>query len=240
MNKRIMDPSLEALPPEELRRRLAFEDWKDEARHIKDEVVFGLFRQARRSEDKSRIVVLSEVLTRRILARARGFVIKSRISPGMINDLDEATFELAQFIWDKLTISDSDAAHAERAFGQLFERRGIDFQRKLLAKKRTQQSSLDALDQTDDGEDSEGAERVVASLQDTTGPDDVLAQKQEFNRLRSIMHAVLTSEELSTLEMIFDLDMPVKDVAKALGRNPKSIFNYKTKAFEKLQKELTK
>lgn len=44
MNKRIMNPSLEALPPEELRRRLAFEDWKDEVRHIKDEAVFGLFR----------------------------------------------------------------------------------------------------------------------------------------------------------------------------------------------------
>lgn len=240
MNKRIMDPSLEALPPEELRRRLAFEDWKDEVRHIKDEVVFGLFRQARRSEDKPRIGVLSEVLTRRIFARARGFAIKSRIFPGMINDLDEAASELTQFIWDKLITSDSDAVHAERAFGQLFERRGIDFQRRLLAKKRTQQSSLDALDQIDDDEDSERAERVVTSLQDPSDPGDILAQKQEFNRLRSVMHAVLTSEELSTLEMIFDLGMPVKDVAKALGRTTKSIFNYKTKAFEKLQKELIK
>ncbi len=240
MNKRCMDPSLDAFPPEELRRRLAFDDWKDEVRHIKDEAVFELFRRARQAVDSPRIGVLSEVLTRRIFARARGFAIKSRIFPGMINDLDEAASDLTQFLWDKLLTSDSDAVHAERAFGQLFERRGIDFQRRLLAKKRTQQSSLDALDQIDDGDDSEGAERSVASLQDTTGPDDILAQKQEFNRLRSVMHAVLTPEELSTLEMIFDLDMPVKDVAKALGRTTKSIFNYKTQAFKKLQKELTK
>lgn len=57
--------------------------------------------------DSPRIRVLSEVLTRRIFARARGFAIKSRIFPGMINDLDEAASELTQFIWDKLLTSDS-------------------------------------------------------------------------------------------------------------------------------------
>lgn len=240
MKKQDLYSEFAVLPSGELRRRLAFEDWKDEVHHIKDEVVFGLFLLTKQVGDKQRIGDLSEVLTRRILVRARGFVFKSGIYPGMMSDLDDAASELTQYFWDKLITSDSDAVHAERAFGQLFKRRAIDFQRRLLAKKRTQQSSLDALDQIDEDEDAEGAERAVTSLQDTISPEDILTQKQELNRLRSVMHEVLTPDELATVEFIFDLNMPVKDVAKALGKTPRSILNYKTNAFEKLMKEFKK
>lgn len=240
MKHQCVDAKLLDLPIVELRRRLAFEDWKDEINHIKNEVVFSLFRLARQAGDKHKIGVLSESLSRRILARARGFVVESHIFPGLIGDLDDAASELTQFVWGKLLNSESDAIHAERAFGQLFKRRAIDFQRSLLSKKRTQQSSLDALDQSGEDEDAEGAERAVTSLQEAISPEDILIQKQELDRFRSVMHTVLTPVELATIEFLYDLNMPVKDVAKALGKDPKSIFNYKTKAFEKLKKELNK
>jgi len=116
----------------------------------------------------------------------------------------------------------------------LFKRRGIDFQRKLYAQKRNLQSSVDALDQNDMLEELEGNGDFV------TGPDDILVQKQQFQRLRSVMHAVLNREELVTVELLFDFNMPVKEVAKALDKTPRSIFNYKTQALAKLKEELSK
>ncbi len=239
MNNRCPDLELEALSDRELKKRLDFEDWKDVVRHVPDEVVFRLFRRAQQAGNTQRIGLLSEALSRRILARARDFAAKSGIYPGVIGDLDDASQEIGQALWERLTNSESDVRHAERAFGQLFKRRAIDFQRKLLAKKRSKQSSLDALNQIDEGDHSEKATQVVPALHNEECPDEILARKQEFEKLRSAMHAVLTSEEFSVLEMLFDLEMPVKDVAKALSVTERSVRNYKNRAFAKLKKELT-
>jgi RNA polymerase sigma factor (sigma-70 family) len=239
MNKLDVDKELESLPDGELRKRLAIDDWKDKAHHVKDEVLFGMFRRARSYSNQKRIGLLSEALSRRILARSRGFVIKSMIFPTFIDDLNTASHELAVVIWEQLLTSESDAARAEQAFGQLFNRRAIDFQRKFFAKKRINQSSLDTFDQAGDGEDTEAAERSISTLQDDQRPEDIVAKMQSFQQLRSAMLAVLTPEEFSTLEMRYDLKMPVKDVAKALNKTPRSINNYETRALAKLQKELS-
>lgn len=231
--------ALEALSDGELRKRLVFDDWKDEARHVKDETVFGLFRRARASGNQKRVGLLSEALSRRILARARGFVAKSGIVPAFMGDLDTASQELAQVIWERLINSDSDARQAEKTFGQVFKRRAIDYQRRFYAKKRINHTSLDALDHTDDGDDAEAAERTISSLQDDLRPEEILAKKQRFQQLRSAMLSVLTPDEFTTLEMRYDLEMPVKDIAKALNKTPRSVNNYETRAFEKLQEELS-
>lgn len=240
MNKRDANFDLAGLADRELGTCLAFDNWKDEARYVKDEVLFSLFREAQASGNEKRVGLLSEALSRRILAKARGFVIKSGVFPTFIGDLQNATLELAQVIWERLLSSESDAIRAEQAFGQVFKLRAIDFQRKFYAKKRSNQSSLDALDQSSDEGDAEAAERTVSSLHDDQRPEDVLAKKQTFQQLRSAMLAVLTPDEFATMEMLYDLEMPVKDVAKALSKTPRSVNNYETRALEKLQKELSK
>jgi RNA polymerase sigma factor (sigma-70 family) len=239
MYKRDEDIDIEVLSYGELRKCLDCDDWKNEANYIKDETVFRMFRQARSSGNEKQVGLLSNALSRRILARAYGFVLRSRIHPTFIDDLDSAAYELASVVWERLLTSESDATRAEQAFGQIFKRRALDFQRKFYSKKRANQDSLDALDQVDDGEDAEIAELVISSLHDDHQPEDFLAQKQTFQQLRSAMFAVLTPDEFATLEMIYDLEMPVKDVAKALNKTSRSINNYERRALAKLQKELS-
>lgn len=231
---------LEALPEEELRKRLSYEDWRNKGGHVSDERAFTLLRLARESKNNKRVGIISESLSRRILVRARGFAIRSCIVPGLIGDLDEATAELGAYVWEKILGTPNNAAHAEVAFGQLFNRRAIDFQRQLFAKKRALQESLDAMQQTSDGEDPEGAEKSVIALEDDWKPDDSLQQKQEFKKLRSAMHNVLSSDEFKVLELLFDLDMPVIDVAEAIGVTTRTVQNYRIRALEKLRKELAK
>lgn len=234
------DDELETLPDDELRKRLSYEDWQHTDLHISDERIFTLLRLSREAGNKKRVGIASEALSRRILARARSFAVQSRIFPGLIGDLDDAATELGSYVWEKILGTPNNAAHAEVAFGQLFKRRGIDFQRQLLSKKRALQQSLDAMEKSGDGDDPEGAEKSVTALEDDWKPEDSLQQKQEFGKLRSAMHGVLTTDEFKTLELLFDLDMSVKDVANALGVVPRTVHNLRTRAFEKLKKELAK
>lgn len=237
MDKLDANMGLAGLPDGELRKRVANDNWRTDPSYVRDEEVFKMLRDARASQNEQQIGILSSALSRRILARARGFAMKSGLFPTFFGDLQTASEELAQVFWEHLLTSESDAARAEQAFGQVFKLRAIDFQRTFYAKKRKNQSSLD---EADDDDEAGGAKHTGHALHDDERPDDTLTKKQEFQRLRTAMLGVLTTDEFATLEMLYDLEMPVKDVAKALGRTPRSVNNYETRALAKLQKELSK
>lgn len=138
------DSALEALDDQSLRARLARHDWKNDPQVVPDEQVFRLFRHAKAAGDLARVGLLSRELGRRMLGRAKGFAYRSGIYRSF-GSLDQAAEEISQYVWERLIKQPKEAAYAEKGFGQLFKRRALDFQRRLLAKKRSRQVSLDAL-----------------------------------------------------------------------------------------------
>ncbi|MBD8524359.1 RNA polymerase sigma factor [Pseudomarimonas arenosa] len=226
------DSTLEALSSTALNARLALTDWENDTEFVKHEQVFRLFRRANDSGDRARAGQLSAALSRRLLRLSKGFAVQSGIYPGNIDNLDQAAEEISQFVWECLVARPKDAAHAEEYFGQLFTRRAIDFQRRLLAKKRKCQDSLDALDQV--------PEDVPDSWSDPApNPEVVLATKQEHALIVRRMQAILTKQELSTYVMLYVEEMPVKDIAASLGVTPRTVNNYKNAALDKICKEFT-
>lgn len=153
MHKREPDAAVEALDDRALLARLARTDWEHDPLFIPDEQVFRMFGRAREAGSTSRVGMLSRVLSRRLLSLAKGFAVRSGIYPGNIGRLDQAAEELSQYVWECLVTRPGDAAHAEKLFGQLFKRRALDFQRRLLAKKRNLQDSLDAMERSDEDDD---------------------------------------------------------------------------------------
>lgn len=226
------DSTLEALPAAALHARLALTNWERDEEYIPNEQVFRLFRRAKESCDRMRAGQLSAALSRRLLGLSKGFAVRSGIYPGNIDNLDQAAEEISQFVWERLVSQPKDAAHAEKYFGQLFSRRALDFQRTLLAKKRKCQDSLDALDQP--------PEDVPDSWSDPgPNPEDALATQQEHAQIAMRLQAILTKQELSTYVMLYVEEMPVKDIATALGVTPRAVNNYKNAALGKIRKEFT-
>lgn len=237
MHTQESDSALEALDEPSLRARLARADWGHDSLYVSTEQVFRLFGRAHASRDKGRTGVLSGVLSRRLLGLAKAFAVRSGIYPGNIGDLDQAAEELTQYVWECLITRPSDAAHAEKAFGQLFKRRALDFQRRLLAKKRKCQESLDAMEHSPDDDDPEKTIRVVTALRQEATPEDVLEVKQRYAQVATHLQAILTKKEHFVYVMLFVEEMAVKDVASALGVTTRTVNNYKNAALAKVQKE---
>jgi RNA polymerase sigma factor (sigma-70 family) len=235
MSKQEPDSAIEALDDSVLRARLARSDWEHDPLFVSDERVFRLFRRARAAQDKGRTGLFSEVFSQRLLERSRKFVLKVRIFPGFIDDLSRASHELASCIWGHLLSSASDAAHAEKAFGQLFERRAISFQRSLLAKKRKLQKSLDEMDE--DADEGVSATEDLEELQDHDTPDLLAARRQEFERANGRLLEILTQKEYATFVWLYGADWQVQEVAAALKVSVKSVNNYKNSALDKIRKE---
>lgn len=232
------------LPDNELQKRLAYDKYEDKTRHIPDEALLTLFIESRHSGNKQRQGLLSEALSRRILVRAGQFLPRSGLVPAHYSDFNAARHELASYFWERLMSNENDHSHAQTAFGQVFKRRALDFQRQHFSKKRTHQDSLDEMQETPDGEQTEAAERV-AGLREEIRPDDFLQEKQLFGRLRSAMHKVLTPEEFKTIELLYDYDLPVASgdsevvtVANTLDVDRRTVQNYRNRAFAKLKKEI--
>lgn len=122
-------------------------------------------------------------LSRRLLARAKGFVLKNSIYPGLIGDLKIASHELASEFWDHLLSRPKDAAYAEKRLGKLFELRGIDFQRRLLSKKRKVQESLDAMDHLPDDDDPERTVKTIGALRQDATPEITVENRQRFEHV---------------------------------------------------------
>jgi hypothetical protein len=235
MSKQEPDSAVEALDDSALRARLARSDWERDPLFVSDERVFRMFRRARAAQDKGRTGLFSEVFSRRLLERSRKFVLKARIFPGLIDDLSRASHELASCIWEHLLSSDSDAAHAEKAFGQLFERRAISFQRSLLPKKRKLQESLDELD--DDADEGVSATEDLEELQEHNTPDLLAARQQEFERANGRLLEILTQKEYATYVLLIGADWQVQEVAAALNVTVRSVNSYKNSALAKVKKE---
>lgn len=228
------DAAAEAIDGRALRARLARRDWRNDPLFIPDELVFSQFRVARAKNDKARLGVLAEALNERLLERSRKFALKMGMVPGLIDDPRRAALEIASCIWEHLLASASDAAHAEKAFGQLFKRRALDFFKGLLAKKRNQQSSLDAEDYEDD---EVPATDDLDELKDFNTPDLLAARQQEFERVNSRLLEILTQKEYTTYTLLYVDKWQVQEVAAALGVTVKSVNNYKRSALEKIDKE---
>lgn len=235
------DAAVAALDVRDILARLARTDWNDPL-YIPDEQVFRMFGRARIERDEARVGMLSRVLSRRLLSLAKGFAVRSGIYPGIIGNLDQAAEELSQFVWDCLVKRPGDASHAEKRFGQLFKRRATDFQRRLLAKKRNLQVSVDAMDATEEDDDPDRTIRMVSALRQPETPAEVLATKQEHAQVVARLQTVLTKQEFFVYTMLFVDEMPVKDIATALKVSTRTINTYKNAALskvEEMRKEFT-
>jgi hypothetical protein len=228
------DAAIEALDVRTMLARLARTDWNDPL-FIPDEQVFRMFRRAREAENENRMGMLSRVLSRRLLSLGKGFAVRSGIYPGIIGNLDQAAEELSQYVWDCLVKRPGDAAYAEKRFGLLFKLRATDFQRRLLTKKRKFQESVDAIDRSDEDDDPDKTIRRVTALRQPATPADALAIKEEHAQVVTRMQAVMTKQEFFVYTMLFVEDMPVKDIAVALGVTPRTINTYKNAALDKVE-----
>ncbi len=235
MYTREPDAVLEALDDRSLRTRLARTDWERDSLFVADEQIFSLFSRARAKDNANRIGLLAEAFNKRLLERSRKFVLRAQIYPGLIDDLKRATYELASCIWEQLLLNANDAAHAERAFGQFFERRAISFQRTLLSKKRKLQTSLNALE--DDEDEVVPATDDLEQLHDHNTPDLLAARQQAFERANNRLLEILTEKEYTTYTLLNAADWQVQEVAAALKVTVKSVNNYKRSALAKIDKE---
>ncbi|VBY40118.1 RNA polymerase factor sigma-70 [Burkholderia pseudomallei] len=194
-----------------------------------------MFRRARDAGDERRLGMFARVLSRRLLSLAKGFAARSGIYPGSIGNLDQAAEELSQYVWECLVTRPGDAAHAEKRFGQLFKRRALDFQRRLLAKKRNLQDSLDAMDRSDEDDDPDKTIRKVSALRQPATPADALATKEEHAQVVARLQALLTKQEHFVYTMLYVEEMLVKDIATALGVTPRTVNTYKNSALDKVE-----
>lgn len=236
------DSAAEALDDRSLLIRLARTDWKHDPLYISNEQGFRMFRRARDAGNESRLGMLSSVLSRRILSLAKGFAVESGIYPRSIGNLDQAAEELSQYVWECLVTRPADAAYAEKRFGQLFKCRAIDFQRRLLAKKRNLHIRPDAMDRSDEDDDPDKTIREVSALRQPETPYDALATKEEHARMVARLQIFLTKKELSVYTMLYVEEMPVKDIAAALRVTPRTVNTYKNSALKKvaeMRKELS-
>lgn len=238
MYTREPDTVLEALDDRCLQAKLARIDWERDPLFVADEQVFSLLRRARTKGDAARMGLLAKAFNERLLTRSRKFVLRARIFPGLVDDLKRATHELASCIWDQLLSNVNDAAHAEKAFGQFFERRAISFQRTLLTKKRKLQSSLDANE--DDEDEAVLATDDLEELQDHNTPDLLAARQQAFERANNRLLEILTEKEYTTYTLLYGADWQVQEIAAALKVTVKSVNNYKRSAVAKIDKEFKK
>lgn len=234
------DAALEVLDGQSLRAKLACRDWGNDPQFVPDEQIFRLFRRAQAASDAARVGLLSRELGRRMLGHAKGFAYRSGIYRSF-GSLDQAAEELSQYVWERLIKQPKDAAHAEKYFGQLFKRRALDFQRRLLAKKRSRQVSLDAMAHTAADDDDQGdpnlTVRKVLALRQKETPLDAFETKQRAAQAAVRLQEILTKHEYSTFVMLFVQDMKVKEVAAALRVSERSINNYKNEALEKIRQE---
>ena len=237
MHTREPESTLEGLDDRCLRARLAREDWQNDALFVPDEQVFRMFQRARASGNKSRVALLSEVFSRRLLQRSRKFALKSKIFPGLIDDLKRASHEIASELWEHLATSDKDALHAQKAFGQLFERRALSFQRKLLAKKRTMQVNIEALEGDVDDDSGWSTLDDIEALQEHESPEILAARRQQFQQANGRLQEILTPNEYTTYVLLNAADWQIQEIAASLDVTVKTVNNYKNRALEKIEKE---
>lgn len=76
--------------------------------------------------------------------------------------------------------------------------------------------------------------RKVIALRQHETPADALASKQEHAEVVRRLQTVLTKREFFVYTMLFVDEMPVKDIATALGVSTRTINTYKNAALDKV------
>jgi DNA-directed RNA polymerase specialized sigma24 family protein len=187
-----------------------------------------MFKRAREAGLRPRYLLLSEILSERILARSRRAVLRMGIYPSLMGNLGDASDELAQYFWKRL-LEPHNLTYAESRFGSLFKFSEIMFLRELTAKKRTQQVPL--TNDTPDFEDDVESE-FLDSLEtaDELTPERIVASTQAILGLTS----VLSQAELSAITMLRVKGMSVAEVAATMGVTTRTINTYKNAALKKL------
>jgi len=229
------DSALTALDGTALRAELARSDWKNDPLFVKDEQVFRLFHGARAAGDADRMGLLSRELCRRMLRRAKSFAARSGIYTAF-SSLDEAAEELSQYVWERLVTQPKDAAYAEQRFGKLFLLRAIDFQRRVLAKKRSQQERFEE-EMAHTGDDEAEDENAETILLEMLGHENEQQSRQHAAEIATRLQQILTKREYSTFVMRKVNEMKVKEIAALFDVDVKTINNYKNAALEKIRKE---
>ncbi|MES2258907.1 MAG: hypothetical protein V4724_10330 [Pseudomonadota bacterium] len=232
------DLILEALSDQALSARLRLKPLEGHPLAVSDEQLFRLFRLARSAGNEHRRNSLAATINQRLLARARGFARKNKLVPNLIGDLQQASSEIAMFIWVRLLDPDkTDSAFAEKAFGKLFEHRAIDFLRSLRVAQREKEVSLDDDGRGDDEDNSSSMVGANDVLQDNVTPEILAARRQLFDRTNGRLREILTPKEYETYVMLYVGDYQVQEIARALKVSVKSINNYKNSALAKIEKE---
>jgi DNA-directed RNA polymerase specialized sigma24 family protein len=158
--------------------------------------------------------------------------------PRLVGDLKDASHQLATYIWERLLDPDkSDADHAEVAFGQLFERRAIDFLRSLHPTRRANEDSIDEFDDHGVEVDALPADEAHEALQEHATPDVIASRRQLFVRVQAKLQEILTTEEYETFVLLNAGDWRVQEIAAALNVSLKTVNNYKNRALAKIAKE---
>ena len=101
MHNKTCPSGLDDLPDHELRTRLRLDNFNDPA-FVSNEVVCSMFKRAREAGLRPRYLLLSEILSERILARSRRAVLRMGIYPSLMGNLGDASDELAQYFWKRL------------------------------------------------------------------------------------------------------------------------------------------
>lgn len=159
--------------------------------------------------------------------------------PRLIGDLKQASYQLAIYIWERLLDPErSDATHAEVAFGQLFERRAIDFLRGLRPTQHSNELSIDEVD--DEGSEGDVLPAIAAheQLQDHETPEVLAARRQLFERAHSKLQAILSTKEYETFVMLNVGGWQVQEIAEAFNVSLRTVNNYKKRAIAKIDKEI--
>ena len=229
--------SLDNLADRELVERLGCADW-DDPLFISEERLVQLFQVARAAGNTTRVGLFSSELSRRILRRSRSFVLKNNLIPRHFSHLDEAAHELSAYVWERL-LKDKNAQFAARRFGLFFKNQSISFLRSILAQCRSRMESLEEWHQAEreyEGSDEDGGDGDTA-LQDEWTPDVALGHSREFEQFHALLQTLLTRKEYSVFVMLWRQQMKIKDIAAALGVNPRTINNYERSIKDKINKE---
>lgn len=83
MHNKACPSELDDLPDHELRTRLRLDNFNDPA-FVSNEVVCSMFKRAREAGLRPRYLLLSEILSERILARSRRAVLRMGIYPSLM------------------------------------------------------------------------------------------------------------------------------------------------------------
>jgi hypothetical protein len=201
---------------------------------IPTEVVVTMFKDARQSGQANRAEKLAGVLTARMTRYAmKWFGSRRKRFP----NTELAARELVSDVWQLLIEKPKRAIHAERRFGQFFQRQAIDFMKKASALKRANVATFtDELGDTTSDEDRSPEEILDHSDKDAMGPAKWLEYKQFLEQVD------FTEEEHHAFILHFALGLPLESknpdqpsVSKQMGKTPRMIHNYLKSAKQKLR-----